>query len=300
MTKQRIAILGGGVGALSAAYGLTQVPGWQDRYEIAVHQMGWRLGGKGACSRNPQYGQRIEEHGLHEWFGFYENAFQVMRQIYTERGLDWRHAFAPHDDIVFAQQWHGRTVSWAVTLPTNPCEPGDGHALPSPWDFVVEAIRVLLWGDDSWQRRHAAPDAIGYPDEQDALAKAAALEFITTKLPAIWPKAFVIDDHGKPQFRWELLVDPEQRVGPARLDSQFWRANVDPSERYVLSIPGSSAQRLRADRSGFSNLYLAGDWTENGLNAGCMEAAFISGLQASRGICGSPSRIIGEFDGPVG
>ena len=27
-------------------------PGWQDRYEITVYQMGWRLGGKGASGRN--------------------------------------------------------------------------------------------------------------------------------------------------------------------------------------------------------------------------------------------------------
>ena len=43
--KERIAILGGGVGAMSAAFELTSTPGWQERYEITVYQMGWRLGG---------------------------------------------------------------------------------------------------------------------------------------------------------------------------------------------------------------------------------------------------------------
>jgi uncharacterized protein with NAD-binding domain and iron-sulfur cluster len=31
---------------------------------------------------------------------------------------------------------------------------------------------------------------------------------------------------------------------------------------------------------------LAGDWTDNGLNAGCIEAAVVSGLQAANAILG--------------
>lgn len=47
------------------------------------------------------------------------------------------------------------------------------------------------------------------------------------------------------------------------------RANVSPPELYVLSVPGSSQYRLPAvDPHEFSNLYLAGDWTKNGLNLG--------------------------------
>ena len=46
MGVQKIAILGGGVGAMTAAWSLTSVPDWQDRYEITVYQMGWRLGGR--------------------------------------------------------------------------------------------------------------------------------------------------------------------------------------------------------------------------------------------------------------
>jgi uncharacterized protein with NAD-binding domain and iron-sulfur cluster len=64
----------------------------------------------------------------------------------------------------------------------------------------------------------------------------------------------------------------------------------------VLSLAGSTQYRLRSDQSGFTNLYLAGDWTRNGLNAGCVEAAVMSGMQASRAICGSPTQIIGEKD----
>ena len=62
----------------------------------------------------------------------------------------------------------------------------------------------------------------------------------------------------------------------------------------MLSLPGTARYRLRADRSGFSNLTLAGDWTDTGLNLGCIESAVISGRQASRAICGAPASILGE------
>ena len=35
---------------------------------------------------------------------------------------------------------------------------------------------------------------------------------------------------------WPLLVDPSNAVGAARLASQYFRANVDPSERYTCRV----------------------------------------------------------------
>jgi hypothetical protein len=85
----------------------------------------------------------------------------------------------------------------------------------------------------------------------------------------------------------------------ARLDGQYWRANIDPSERYTLAVAGSIKYRLRADQSGFSNLVLCGDWLRNGLNTpGCIESAVISGRQAARAISHSRRAIIGETDFP--
>ena len=75
---------------------------------------------------------------------------------------------------------------------------------------------------------------------------------------------------------------------PRRLSSQFVRINVDPSDRYVMCVPGSDQHRLRSDESGFDNLFLAGDWTDNGINAGCIEAAVLSGLQAANAVLGRP------------
>src|SRR4051812_26907910 len=69
---KKVVILGGGLAGLSTAFWLTEKEGWQAEYEIVVYQMGWRLGGKCASARNvaPGHGLRIEEHGLHLFFGF--------------------------------------------------------------------------------------------------------------------------------------------------------------------------------------------------------------------------------------
>ncbi|MHB8464273.1 MAG: FAD-dependent oxidoreductase [Acidimicrobiales bacterium] len=88
-----------------------------------------------------------------------------------------------------------------------------------------------------------------------------------------------------------FLRGPARRLWPG-LDgtprAAYWRANVDPSDRYVQSLPGTAEYRLRADESGFTNLVLAGDWLDTGLNAGCIEAATLGGLQAANVVAGRP------------
>ena len=166
---KKIAILRGGAGALSAAFGLTELPGWQQRYDITVYQMGWRLGGKGASGRNARAGQRIEEHGLHVWAGFYENAFRVIRQCYRELGRSpdaplatWRDAFKPHSFITVEEFSGGRWIHWNVNLPTNPCLPGDGGPLPTPWEYVPRLLSRMI--ETFVKHRHeAAPGPDGAP-----------------------------------------------------------------------------------------------------------------------------------------
>lgn len=86
MVKQRkkIAVIGGGVGAITATYAITQLSNWQDDYDITLYQLGWRLGGKGASGRNLKKEGRVEEHGLHIWAGFYDNGFRLMRDCYEQ------------------------------------------------------------------------------------------------------------------------------------------------------------------------------------------------------------------------
>lgn len=82
--KQRVLVLGGGPAACAAAYWLARQ---RDRYEVQVYTQGFRLGGKCAAGRNPRADMRIEEHGLHAFLGFYQNAFRTMRSVYQTAGL---------------------------------------------------------------------------------------------------------------------------------------------------------------------------------------------------------------------
>ncbi|MGZ8809401.1 MAG: FAD-dependent oxidoreductase, partial [Mycobacterium sp.] len=87
-------------------------------------------------------------------------------------------------------------------------------------------------------------------------------------------------------FAWHLLAGANGYRDGAALATQHLSVNIDPSDRYVLSIPGTDKYRLRPDEGGYDNLVLAGDWTDSGLNAGCIEAAVLSGLQAANAIIG--------------
>jgi uncharacterized protein with NAD-binding domain and iron-sulfur cluster len=81
VTRRRIVICGGGIAGLTAAFELTR-PGLQETYDVTIYQLGWRVGGKLASGRDSR-GRNIE-HGLHIWFGFYENAFGLMREVYEK------------------------------------------------------------------------------------------------------------------------------------------------------------------------------------------------------------------------
>jgi uncharacterized protein with NAD-binding domain and iron-sulfur cluster len=150
--RRRVAILGGGAGSLAAAFELTATPELRERYDVTVYQLGWRLGGKGASGRREIAGaQRIEEHGLHVWFGFYENAFDVMRRVYEEldRPADaplrtWRDAFHPTDEVVLCDDTEdGRWIPRRFHFPTNDGVPGIASEPPGLHQLMRDAIRML-------------------------------------------------------------------------------------------------------------------------------------------------------------
>jgi len=169
MAKQKIAILGGGVGSLTNAFELTSQPGWQDRYEITVYQMGWRLGGKGASGRNgaANMHKRIEEHGLHIWMGFYENAFRMIREVYSECARDglsqnstfanWDLAFSREDFTPIMENYQGQWKVWPVAWPDFPNEdPGDIEkgVVPEVWDYVS---KILTWMVERYDSTRSVP-----------------------------------------------------------------------------------------------------------------------------------------------
>lgn len=156
------------------------------------------------------------------------------------------------------------------------------------WPSGAEPKNIAYFCNALTLDTYPPPDEHGFPADCAERVKAVAIHQLQTQISALWTNI------GTGGFPWAWLVDPANGSGVARFDSQYWRANIDPSERYVLSLVDTSRYRLRADQSGFSNLFLAGDWLKTGLDAGCVEAAVMGGMQASRAICGLPATIQGE------
>lgn len=146
MKKKKVAVVGGGLGSLSTVYHLMMQPGAKDLYEITVYQAGWRLGGKGASGVNPEMGFRVEEHGVHFWFGFYENAFRMIKNVYAKlaRPKDaplatFEEAFMPQPNVDLSQKINNQWVDWVLDLPPISGTLGDGK-FPNPVELIFEII----------------------------------------------------------------------------------------------------------------------------------------------------------------
>ena len=154
----KVAVIGGGCASIAAAFELTR-PEHKGRYQLTVYQTGWRLGGKGASGRGPA--GRIEEHGLHIWLGYYENAFKLLRECYAELGagsrgrrhVEWRDAFFPDPHIAVSEP-HRHGDGWAhLTAHFPPADglPGDPPTTDplSLRNYVIRSailLRTLLIG----------------------------------------------------------------------------------------------------------------------------------------------------------
>nr|MDC2855574.1 FAD-dependent oxidoreductase [Ningiella sp. W23] len=153
MNREKIVIIGGGVSAMTAALYLTEQSDWQQHRAITVYQQGWRLGGKGASGRNAASGQRIEEHGLHVWFGAYVNSFKTIETVYTklQRPADsplstWQQALKPHSFIALEEYIDGQWQTWPIDFPLLPGNPADGSLDITPWDFIKMTLAWLKSG----------------------------------------------------------------------------------------------------------------------------------------------------------
>jgi uncharacterized protein with NAD-binding domain and iron-sulfur cluster len=170
------------------------------------------------------------------------------------------------------------------------------------WADMTHLIPLEEWKD-------ATPGALAYfcsvlPDDEAssehprAIVRAGATDFLERHIRKLWPAAVTPD--GK--FRWDILAgegNGTTETGPERFATQFWTANVAPSDRYVLSVPGSAKHRISPLDRTYDNLTIAGDWTACGFNAGCVEAAVMSGRLAANALSGLPrlENIVG-YDHP--
>jgi uncharacterized protein with NAD-binding domain and iron-sulfur cluster len=217
------------------------------------------------------------------------------------------------------QLWFSRDIwelGWkAELMPTQTGSPVertvlDAYADPyNSWADMTHLLRAETWGGGPGAPKSliylcgTLPDeptpAPGpdpeFPERQLQRVREACRSWLAQHTGAIWPQA--TPTPGATGLDWNLLVAPEGVDGPARLDSQWLRANIDGTERYVLTVKGSTKFRMRAGETGFSNLVIAGDWVDSGFNVGCVEAATMAGRQASRALCGFPQQIPGEEEG---
>jgi uncharacterized protein with NAD-binding domain and iron-sulfur cluster len=214
----------------------------------------------------------------------------------------------------------GTTQTQALQLWLATDLAGLGWTLPSPvldayaepmdtWADMTHLLPREAWPPDAMPRNLAylcspLPDdepppprgTHGYTQRQNARVRENAAWWLNKKVKALWPNATRPDNPNG--IDWNLLVAPgSPSVGEARLDTQYWLATMNPSDRYVLALPNSVQHRLRADESGFVNVIMAGDYLRTGMNVGCVEAATMGGMHASRAICGRPEEIIGDDTG---
>lgn len=157
------------------------------------------------------------------------------------------------------------------------------------WQGGVDPKNVAYFCSAFTQSIYPPQSEHDFPVQMRAQAKQNAINHLTQDMHFLWPE---VANAGS--FSWSILTDPNDNAGEKRFDAQYWRANVDPSERYVMSVKGSSQYRLDTQATAFDNLYITGDWINTGVNAGCVEAAVMAGMETSRAICGYPEKINGE------
>jgi len=227
-----------------------------------------------------------------------------------------------HELIERAPQW-GDMVRYVKTVPTQAfqiwmrkdmCQLGwprgqmNLSGFVEPFDTWADMSHLI--SEESWKDPVRAiayfcsvlPDAVGdeateqFHEEQQELVRSNAVRFLDRDVGKLWPGAAC---KGNDDFCWDLLAcegrgrgskkeSRQHRARKHKFDSQYWRANVAPTDRYVLSLPGSIKYRLSPLDMTFDNLTIAGDWTATGLDTGCIESAVMSGLLAAHAIAQKP------------
>lgn len=225
----------------------------------------------------------------------------------------WKNMVAalPAVQTMAFQIWLSETMKelgWSIPLTPPNTALGDTYFRPFTGHCEMHhLLRWETWPKDSqprslWYFCDEMPEVENppppftdhdYPARMAAYVARQSVDYLDFAIGPLMPGA--VNNAGKGDgpagaLDYCLLVDtrPDPGIGKDRFASQFWRANIDPSERYVPSHKGSTAYRLAAWESGYANLTLAGDWTYTGLNVGSVECTVMSGRLASYALTGSP------------
>ena len=293
----KVAIVGGGCAGVTAAFELTR-PEHRGRYEVTVYQLGWRLGGKGASGRGPA--GRIEEHGLHIWLGYYDNAFDMMRRCYRELGrdprtspiADWTDAFKP-------DPWAGLVEkkpdgSWRRLLsnfPSLPGLPGDPYAPGEEFtvaEYLVRGARLLhqlLVSAQTSAARRGEGDSLGR--DAQSLRKYGRLAGLTAMLHgAKYLESLVSLLPRMPRRRALRVLEAIAKDARAQLDPLL---DADDESRdlweivdiMLASLTGSIRFGLVTHPEGFDAVdhYEARDWLRLcGASERALNSPFMRGL----------------------
>jgi uncharacterized protein with NAD-binding domain and iron-sulfur cluster len=141
------------------------------------------------------------------------------------------------------------------------------------------------------------PEGDRHVAQQEQKVAACRADFLARHALPLWDGLMDPESGG---INYQAFCAPEGLAGVERAHWQLLRANVGPLERYTQALPGTLPMRLRADESGYRNMVLAGEWTRNGVEVGCVEGAIMSGLLASRAVSGYPQVVAGEREEEFG
>jgi hypothetical protein len=154
--------------------------------------------------------------------------------------------------------------------------------LDGPLDSWADMTHTLAAEQPNLRGRYH-PRAVAYlcgviaeaqlPRGDDAQRQSAALDLVKRNGRKYLQASGAIDK----------LVAPN--AGNA-LNQQHFRANVNLSDRYALSLPGTLKHRVSPLDGSLENMTVAGDWTDCGFNEGCVEAAVMSGRLAAHALSG--------------
>ncbi len=152
------------------------------------------------------------------------------------------------------------------------------HLLPrETWDGIERPRGIAYFCGQIQGPENGAPaDKKAYDLAVDWLKSSSALYWSRATSPT---SPYSLDP--------TLIYDPEPGAAGDVLTRQYIRANCNPSDLYVQSPKNSVFTRMDANQSGVTNLFLTGDWTRNGLNAGAAEAAARSGARCAQAIAGT-------------
>jgi len=187
-----IHILGGGPSGLSAAFHLTSPqdnPDWASRYKVVVHQLGWRLGGKGATGRSAKRAWRVEEHGIHLFGNMYSNSLHMLNKTLIELSdsRTMQTELLPSDFQLNTDFYDGRWHGFSGGLPHNdedPWEHGAVADLSGLMQSMARTVKGILDSQELPIPGHVAPatgdstSAVNFITEQ--LGSAAALPISQT------------------------------------------------------------------------------------------------------------------------